>query len=73
MVGANETTLAQKGKVAGYVWFTTDDGKFYIDWADKDEVLHRSVLNAGHADTATQDGDGEVISSTYLKKSGGTM
>jgi hypothetical protein len=52
MVGADKTALDAKSKVEGYVWFTTTDGKFYIDW-NNDGTLTRSVLNAGHADTAT--------------------
>ena len=51
MVGADKTALDAKSKVEGYVWFTTTDGKFYIDW-DNNGTLTRSVLNAGHADTA---------------------
>ena len=51
MVGADKTALDAKTKVAGYAWFTTNDGKFYIDW-DNNGTLMRSVLNAGHADTA---------------------
>lgn len=51
MVGADKTALDEKTKVAGYAWFTTNDGKFYIDW-DNNGTLMRSVLNAGHADTA---------------------
>lgn len=65
MVGADKTALEAKSKVAGYVWFTTDDGKFYIDW-DNNGTLMRSVLNAGHADSATNDSNGNKITSTYV-------
>jgi hypothetical protein len=70
MVGTNKTALDTKTITEGYVWFTTGDGKFYIDWKDINDgnKLKRSVLNAGHADTATkatQDASGNVITSTY--------
>ena len=50
MIGTSKTVLDTKDKVAGYCWFTTEDGKFYIDWKNQNEQLQRSVLNAYHAD-----------------------
>ena len=70
MVGANKATLDTKPKHAGYCWFTTSDGKLYIDWesepntADPNKIF-RAVLNAEKAD---QDSDGNVIKNTYAKK-----
>ena len=41
--------------VEGYCYFTTDDGKFYIDIADgaAEVGTNRKCLNAGKADTLT--------------------
>lgn len=36
----------------GYCYFTTDDGKFYIDIATATGTANRVILNAGKADTA---------------------
>lgn len=70
MVGANKTTLDNQPKHAGYCWFTTADGKLYIDWeSEKDTTdpnkIFRAVLNAEKAD---KDSDGNTINSTYAKK-----
>lgn len=70
MVGANKTTLDNQPKHAGYCWFTTTDGKLYIDWeSEKDTTdpnkIFRAVLNAEKAD---KDSDGNVINTTYAKK-----
>lgn len=50
MYGSNETALNAKNLVEGYCWFTTDDGKFYVDTKNSSGVLSRIVLNAGKAD-----------------------
>lgn len=42
----NSTNLANQSKVEGYCWFTTDDGKFYIDTSSSTRV----PLNAEKAD-----------------------
>lgn len=76
MRGANKTALDLQPKTDGYCWFTTEDGKFYIDAVtDKNDptTLTRFVLNAGKADKADQDGDGNVITDTYLPLTGGTL
>jgi hypothetical protein len=39
MIGASKNALDAKNKVNGYCWFTTEDGKFYIDWEDSQKVL----------------------------------
>lgn len=46
--------LANKKPTEGYCWFTTDDGKFYVDIANGDEAVignNRVCLNAGKADS----------------------
>lgn len=50
MYGSNETALNAKNLVEGYCWFTTDDGKFYVDTKNSSGVLSRILLNAGKAD-----------------------
>lgn len=59
----------------GYCYFTTDDGKFYIDiegdGASQAALgVNRIALNAEKAD---KDGDGNVIKNTYLPITGGTL
>ena len=54
--------------VEGYCYFTTDDGKFYIDTTNT--VAGRIALNAEKAD---KDGDGNIIKNTYLPLTGGTL
>lgn len=44
----NSANLANQSKVEGYCWFTTDDGKFYIDTSSSTRV----PLNAAKADSA---------------------
>lgn len=72
MVGASKAALDGQSLVAGYVWFTTNDGKFYIDWEDKHKVLHRSVLNAGHADTAGHADSADTASTAVSATSAGS-
>ena len=50
----------------GYCYFTTDDGKMYIDTTDASSG--RVCLNAAHADTASSDGNGNNIIETYVPK-----
>ena len=73
MAGANKTALDTQPLTQGYCWFTTEDGKFYIDaLADQQDTttLTRFVLNAEKAD---KDGDGNIIKDTYLPLTGGTL
>lgn len=73
MAGANKTALNAQPLTQGYCWFTTEDGKFYIDaLADQQDTttLTRFVLNAEKAD---KDGDGKIIKNTYLPLAGGTL
>ena len=53
----------------GHCYFTIDEGKLYIDTKDND-ATGRIVVNALKAD---QDGNGNVISSSYLPLTGGTL
>lgn len=39
-------------KTDGWCYFTTDDGKFWIDYKDTDNALKRKAVNAAYADTA---------------------
>lgn len=54
------SSLNNQPKTEGYCWFTTDDGKFYIDVSNS----VRQVLNAGHADTAAKLSTARTISLT---------
>lgn len=52
----------------GYCYFTTDDGKFYIDTAGNgNSTGTRVTLNA---EKATKDASGNVLTTTYLNKTG---
>lgn len=53
----------------GHCYFTIDEGKLYIDTKDND-ATGRIVLNALKAD---QDGNGNVIASSYLPLTGGIL
>ena len=73
MAGANKTALDTQPLTQGYCWFTTEDGKFYIDALANQQdttTLTRFVLNAEKAD---KDGDGNIIKNTYLPLAGGTL
>ena len=41
----NRTALDAQEKRAGYAWFCTDDGTFYIDYEDADGNLQRKQIN----------------------------
>ena len=67
--------------VEGYCYFTPQDGKFYIDIVDDDNLENnpaydprkRVVLNAGHADTAAFYSEGKVGSKSipiYINSAG---
>ena len=45
----------------GYCYFTTDDGKFYIDIASGASLTNRVLLNAGKADALTTSAGSNVI------------
>ena len=58
-------------KTDGWCYFTTDDGKFWIDYKDTDNALKRKAVNAAYADSATKatsDGSGNNIVNTYATK-----
>lgn len=58
-------------KTDGWCYFTTDDGKFWIDYKDTDNALKRKAVNAAYADAATkatQDSSGNNIVNTYATK-----
>lgn len=65
MYGSNETALNAKNLVEGYCWFTTDDGKFYIDAKNSSGTLSRILLNAGKADSLTTTTAGGVKQPIY--------
>lgn len=59
-------TANRKTTKEGYCYFTTDDGKFYIDIKDSNDVAtNRICLNANKAD---KDSEGNIIKDTYAKK-----
>lgn len=45
----------------GWAYFCTDTCNFYIDWADDDQVVSRSQINAKSAETIRYMADGEYI------------
>jgi hypothetical protein len=47
----------------GYAYFTTDDGKFYIDYENDQKTLQRQAINAEKAD---MDSLGNNINETYI-------
>ena len=47
---AANLTSSRKNTVEGYCYFTTDDGKFYIDIATGSDLSKRVCLNAYKAD-----------------------
>lgn len=64
-------TNLPSSKTDGWCYFTTDDGKFWIDYKDTDNALKRKAVNAAYADTATKatsDGSGNNIVNTYATK-----
>lgn len=65
MAGKNKTALDAKSLVEGYCWFTTDDGKFYIDAKNSSGTLSRILLNAGKADSLTTTTAGGVKQPIY--------
>lgn len=52
-------------KTDGYAYFTTDDGKFYIDWKDAEGTLHRTQINP--SDVATEQADGWMAAADKKK------
>ena len=65
MAGQNKTALDAKALTEGYCWFTTDDGKFYIDAKNSSGTLSRILLNAGKADSLTTTTAGGVKQPIY--------
>lgn len=64
-------TNLPSSKTDGWCYFTTDDGKFWIDYKDTDNALKRKAVNAAYADAATkatQDSSGNNIVNTYATK-----
>lgn len=45
-------TNLPSSKTDGWCYFTTDDGKFWIDYKDTDNALKRKAVNAAYADSA---------------------
>lgn len=52
---ATNLTSKRSNTVEGYCYFTTDDGKFYIDIETGDDLSKRICLNAYTADKLTTD------------------
>ena len=72
-IGANKAALDLQALDEGRSWFTTEDGKMYIDaLTNKNDKtsLTRIALNADKAD---KDGNGNIIKNTYLPLTGGTL
>lgn len=55
------SNLTDQAKKEGYAWFTTDEGKLYIDASDSERI----ALNANKADL---DSEGNNIIDTYATK-----
>ena len=73
-ISKGKSTNLPTNKVDGYCYVTTNDHKFYVDYTKDDGTLDRFALNAAYADSAdtatkaTQDGNGNTITSYYLPK-----
>ena len=63
---ANDLAQKRKNTVEGYCYFTTDDGKFYVDTATGNGTAHRVTLNAGRADRLGNEDVGNLYTPIYL-------
>lgn len=64
-------TNLPSSKTDGWCYFTTDDGKFWIDYKDTDNALKRKAVNAAYADAAGKLGTSAGDANTPVYFSGG--
>lgn len=68
--GKNKAALDKEELVEGHFWFTTDDGKSYIDAKNSSGILSRILLNAGTADALTVKNVGGPREPIYINANG---